>query len=136
MQPRLVRFAVRQEASEAAARARPHSMPASSEPDGDQRSGRSCRRAGDHRFGSLMDGLDDLGVVDSAEVSRCDREVGVSELALDHDQRDPLARHLYRMGVPQLMWREPAPDPGCDRGMVDLFADAGRCARPAACRSA
>jgi hypothetical protein len=79
---------------------------------------------GDHRFRSLVDGLDDLGAVDSAEVSGCDREVGVTELALDHDQRDPLTRHLNRMRVPQLMRREPATDPGRERGQVELFADA------------
>jgi hypothetical protein len=89
-----------------------------------------------HRFGSLVDGLDDLGVVDSAEVSGRDREAGVAELPLDHDQRDPLARHLYGMRVPQLVRREPATDPGRDRRAVELFADARRCARPAACRSA
>jgi hypothetical protein len=91
---------------------------------------------GDHWFGSLVDGLDDFGVVDSAEVSGCDGEVGVAELALDHDRRDPLARHLNRVRVSQLMRREPATDPGRDRGVVELFADARRCARPAVCRSA
>jgi hypothetical protein len=40
------------------------------------------------------------------------------------------------MRVPQLMRREPATDPARDRGVVELFADACRCARPAACRSA
>jgi hypothetical protein len=47
-----------------------------------------------------VDGLDDLGVVDSAEASGCDGEIGVTELTLDHDQRDPLTRHLNRMRVP------------------------------------
>jgi hypothetical protein len=89
---------------------------------------------GNHRFGSLIDGLDDLGVVDSAEVSGCDREIGMAELALDHDQRDPLARHLNRVRVPQLMRREPATHSGGNRGVVKLFTDAGRRARPAACR--
>jgi hypothetical protein len=36
-----------------------------------------------------MDGLDDLCVVDSAEVTGCDREIGVTELALDHDREIP-----------------------------------------------
>ncbi len=36
--------------------------------------------SGDHRLGSLVDGMDDLGVVDSAEVSGCDREVGVLDM--------------------------------------------------------
>jgi hypothetical protein len=90
--------------------------------------------SGDHRFGSLVNGLDDLVVVDSAEVSGCNREIGV--LALDHDQRDPLTRHLNRMRVPKLMRREPATDPSRERGVVELFADARWCARQAACRSA
>jgi hypothetical protein len=89
---------------------------------------------GNHRFGSLVDGLDDLGVVDSAEVSGRDCQVGVTELALDHDQRNPLARHLNRMRVPQLMRREPATNPSRERRVAELFADAGRCARAAACR--
>ena len=32
------------------------------------------------------------------------------ELSLDHDQRDPLARHLDRVRMPELMRREPAPN--------------------------
>ena len=91
---------------------------------------------GNHRFGSLVDGLDDLGVVDPAEVSRCDREIGVTEMALDHDQRDPFTRHLNRVRVPQLMRREPTTHPGRDRGVVQLFAEARRGARPAAGRPA
>jgi hypothetical protein len=31
-----------------------------------------------------VDGVDDLGVVDAAEIDGGDREVGVSELSLDH----------------------------------------------------
>ena len=115
---------------------RPHSTPAWSDKQPKSAFGRELPTRGDHRFGSLVDGLDDFGVVDSAEVSRRDREVGVAELALDHDQRDPLTRHLDRMRVPELMRREPATDPGRDRGVVQLSADAGRRARPAACRSA
>jgi hypothetical protein len=91
---------------------------------------------GDHRFGSLVDGLDDLGVVDSAKVSGCDCEIGVTELALDHDQRDALARHLNRVRLAQLMRREPTRDSCLDRGVVKLFADARWPARPAACRPA
>jgi hypothetical protein len=34
----------------------------------------------------------------------------MSELTLDHDERYTLVRHLDRVGVPQLVWREPAPD--------------------------
>jgi hypothetical protein len=81
--------------------------------------GQELVTGGDHRFGSLVDGLDDLGVVDPAEVSGCDREVGVTELALDHDQRDPLARHLNSVRVPQLVLvptsaQAPSPAHACD----------------------
>ena len=65
-----------------------------------------------------MHSLDDLGVVGTAEIPGWDREIGVTELALDHDQRDPLTRHLYRMRVPQLMRREPPLDARVDRERV------------------
>jgi len=53
----------------------------------------------------------------------------MTELALDHEQRHAFARHLHRVGVSQLMRREPAPHPspaGCD---VQLGAGAGWCPR-------
>ena len=34
----------------------------------------------------------------------------MSELALDDDQRDALARHLDGVGVPKLVWREASTD--------------------------
>ena len=34
----------------------------------------------------------------------------MTELALNHDQRDALVRHLDRVGVPQLVRREPPSD--------------------------
>ena len=46
-----------------------------------------------HGSWSLVDSVDDLGVVDAAQVNRRDRKVGVSELALD-DQRELLPRRL------------------------------------------
>jgi hypothetical protein len=58
------------------------------------------------------------------------------ELALDHDQRDPLARHLDRMRMPQLVWRESAPNTGRPGGVMELAADAGGGARPPARRTA
>ena len=88
---------------------------------------------GDHRFGSLVHGLDDLGVVDSAQVAGCDREIGVTELALDHNQRDPLPRHLNSVRVAQLIRRESATDAGCHGGVVQLCADARRRARVHGC---
>lgn len=60
-----------------------------------------------------MDRLDDLGVVDTAEIPGGDRQIGVAELALDNDQRDPLPRHLDRVRVPELMRSESAPHSGC-----------------------
>jgi hypothetical protein len=62
-----------------------------------------------------MDGVDGLGVVDPSLVRGGDSEIGVPELALDHNQRDAFSGHLDGVGVPELMRREPAPDPcgGC-----------------------
>ena len=66
----------------------PHSLsPSSARP---QKSG----TGGDHRCRSVVDGVDDLGVVDPLEVDRFDPEVRVRELTLDHDQRDSFAGHL------------------------------------------
>jgi len=59
-----------------------------------------------------MDGVDDLGVVDSLQVDRGDAEVGVTELALDHDYRHAFASHLHGVGVSELVRRKPAPDSG------------------------
>jgi hypothetical protein len=98
--------------------------------------GQEVPTGGDHRFGSLVDGLDDLGIVDSTQVSGRNREIRVTELALDHDQRDPLPRHLNGVRVAQLMRREPPTDPGRDGGVVQLCADARRRARSAAGRPA
>ena len=60
-----------------------------------------------------MHSLDDLRIVDTAEVSGGDGKIGVSELALDHDQRDPLAGHLDGVRVSQLVRRESAPHSCC-----------------------
>jgi hypothetical protein len=53
-------------------------------------------------------------------------EVGMAELALDHQQRDGLAGHLDRMRMPELEWREAAANPGGQRGVAQLAADPGR----------
>jgi hypothetical protein len=45
------------------------------------------------------------------------------ELSLDHEQRDPLSRHLHRMSMPELVRREPAPDPHDRGGVVQLGTD-------------
>jgi hypothetical protein len=41
-----------------------------------------------------VDGLDDFGVVNPAQVGRGDAEVGVPELAVDDQQRDSFTGHL------------------------------------------
>jgi hypothetical protein len=50
-----------------------------------------------------MDGADDLGVVNLAQIHRGDPEMRMPELALDDQQRHALARHLDGMSMPQLM---------------------------------
>jgi hypothetical protein len=60
----------------------------------------------------------------------------MTELSLDDQQRDPLAGHLDRVRVPQLVRREPAPDSGCLGGGAELAADSGWRARSTACRAA
>jgi hypothetical protein len=44
------------------------------------------------------------------QVDRGHAQVGVTELALDHVQRHPFASHLDRVGVTQLMRRNPPPN--------------------------
>jgi hypothetical protein len=80
---------------------------------------RQCRR------GPGVNGLDDLAVVDALQVDRGHAEVGVAELALDHVERQALARHLDGVGVPELVRCEAAPDPGLD-GELTQAAAGGR----------
>ena len=68
-----------------------------------------CR---DHRCGPLVDGVDDLGVVDSAQIRRDDPKVCVPELALDDNEGNAFARHLDGVRVTELMWGEPPSDAG------------------------
>jgi hypothetical protein len=56
----------------------------------------------------------------------------MTELALDHEQRDPLARHLHRVRVAQLVRREAPPDAGAGGDCMKLCADAGRRPWPSA----
>jgi hypothetical protein len=72
-----------------------------------------------------VDGADDLAAVDALEVDARDTEVGVPELALDHDQRHAVVRHLNRMSVPELVWREPAPYPGFNGRAMQLLGRGG-----------
>jgi hypothetical protein len=46
---------------------------------------------GDHRRRTVMNGLDDLSVVDPAQIHGGNRQVGVRQLSLDYEQRHPLA---------------------------------------------
>jgi hypothetical protein len=55
-----------------------------------------------------VDSVDDLGVIDAPQVHRCDREIGVAELALDDEQRHALAGHFDGVGMAQLVRRESA----------------------------
>ena len=56
-----------------------------------------------------VDGVDDLGVIDSLKMDRGDAEDGVSELALDDVQRHALPGHLDGVCVTQLVRREAPP---------------------------
>ena len=65
---------------------------------------------GDHRRAAGVDGVDDLGVVDAMQVNGGRAEVGVAELALDDLERHACAGELDRVGVAQLVRREPPHD--------------------------
>jgi hypothetical protein len=52
----------------------------------------------------------------------------VAELALDHDQRYTFTRHLDRVGVPELVRREPPPYTSCGGGPAQVGSRGG--ARP------
>jgi hypothetical protein len=80
----------------------------------------------DHRRGTLVNGVHDLGVVDPAQVHGRDPEVGMPELPLYDDQRYALARHLDRVSMPELVRRKPATQPSGDRGVAQLHTDPGR----------
>jgi hypothetical protein len=51
-------------------------------------------------------GADDFAAVDALEVDARDAEVGVSELALNDDERGAFVRHLDSVSVPELVGRE------------------------------
>lgn len=48
------------------------------------------------------------------------------ELPLYDHERDALAGHLDRVGMPELVWRQPPTHPGRDRGVAQLDTDPGR----------
>ncbi len=51
-----------------------------------------------------------------------DGKVGMAELALDHDGRDAVVRHLDRVSVPKRMRREPPAHACGGGGVVQLLA--------------
>ena len=79
-----------------------------------------------------MDGADDLAAVDALQVDAGDAEVGVPELALDHDERHTFVRHLDRVGVSELVRREAPSDAGSDGDSVHVCLCGGARPRPTA----
>jgi hypothetical protein len=72
-----------------------------------------------------VNGVDDLGVIDSAQIRGGDPKICVSELALYDHQGNAFARHLDGMRVTELMWGEPPSDAGLDGSPAELGAEAG-----------
>jgi hypothetical protein len=54
-----------------------------------------------------------ISLLSILELDAGDAEVGVTELALDHDERNAFVRHLDRVRVPQLVGRKATSDAGC-----------------------
>jgi hypothetical protein len=48
------------------------------------------------------------------------------ELALDNRQRDPFVGHLDRVSMPELVRREPSPDPSLGGESAKLTTSGGR----------
>jgi hypothetical protein len=65
-----------------------------------------------------VDRVDDLGVVNSAQVDGGDPEVGMSWLGLDHNQGYALCRHLDGVRVAELVRGEPPPDASANRDIA------------------
>src|SRR2546423_14820012 len=79
----------------------------------------------DHGCRSFVDGVDDLGVVDPAQVGGCDPEVSMTELPLDDYQRDAFAGHLDCVRVAELVRREPTAHPCRAARLAQLDPDPG-----------
>jgi hypothetical protein len=73
-----------------------------------------------------MDGVNDLGVVDAAQVDRGDPKVGVSELPLNYHQRYAFSGHFHGVCMPELVRRESSPHASVGGGVAQLDADSGR----------
>jgi hypothetical protein len=88
-------------------------QPAESSAAGNEGSAPDCESRGgrDHGCGTFVDGVDDLGVIDPAQVSRRDPEIGTPELSLDDQERNPFTGHLHRVRMPQFVRREATANP-------------------------
>jgi hypothetical protein len=75
-----------------------------------------------------MNGVDDFGVVDASQIGGGNSEVRMPKLTLNHHQRNSLPGYLNSVSVPELMRREPTPDPCRGRGVMELRSDPGRTA--------
>jgi hypothetical protein len=82
-----------------------------------------------------VDGVDDLGVVNTLPIDRGDAEVGVPELALDNDQRHALASQLDGMRVAELVRRKAPTHAGLAGDAAQLGAGGAGGPRPTACRT-
>ena len=60
--------------------------------------------------------------VDAVQLDRGHVEVAVAELGLDDVERDAFAREFDRVGVAELVRREPASHSGPDRAQPERFA--------------
>ena len=89
----------------------------------------------DHRRWPLVNGVDDFGVVDAAQIHRRDTEIGMPELALYDEQGDTLAGHLDGVPMAELVRREPSAHTGSISRLVELDTDPGRRTRPSAGRA-
>jgi hypothetical protein len=82
-----------------------------------------------------MDGVDDLRAVNSLQIHRGDAEVGMSQLALDDDQRDLLVGQLDSVRMAQLMRRKSTPDARRGGSSSQLAARGRLLPRPAGIRT-
>ena len=78
---------------------------------------------GHHWSAPGVNGGDDLLGVDALQVDRCGAEVGVPELALDEVERYALASKFDRVGMAQLVGREPTANPSLGGEAAKLHPD-------------
>jgi hypothetical protein len=73
-----------------------------------------------------VNGVDDLAAVDALQVHGRDAEVAVTELALDHDERDAFTGHFDRVSVTELVWCKATAHAGCGGDPPKLRASGSR----------